>query len=382
MAAVEVQAAGLSGTLRRRNATAERSLSKTPVVVERKLANMEGTSISIAMCTFNGGKYLNEQLQSLLKQEVQPKELVVGDDGSTDDTIDLLTKFSRIAPFPVYIVQNTHTLGFQDNFLSTASRCRGDWIAFCDQDDVWLPNKLADVHRAIPISPKDVCLYLQVSYLCDAQLGDGRQLFPNTVRQIRVGANKLPGFWVWPGFLQTFRADLVTSFAWANRPEDFDAEGRVQPHDKWICMVANALGSIEYLPKPAALYRRHELSRSGSQHGRNRHRGQRSIDIVIRHYDRLARISKQSSDCLHELSEECNNSVESNKLYRTALLFGRLSNIYRLRRELINETGRYKRIGIYLRLIREWRCGHIWLPRRGWMSVGKDLLRVFANTVL
>src|SRR6476660_7280126 len=124
--------------------------------------NMQAKStISVAMCTFNGGKYLTAQLHSLLKQEILPQELVVGDDGSTDNTIDLLNKFSNIAPFPVYITQNTRTLGWQNNFLSTASRCSGDWVAFCDQDDIWLPNKLSDVQQAISISASEVCLYLQ-----------------------------------------------------------------------------------------------------------------------------------------------------------------------------------------------------------------------------
>jgi glycosyltransferase involved in cell wall biosynthesis len=339
------------------------------------------SSISIAMCTFNGSKFLNEQLHSLLKQEIQPKELVVGDDGSTDNTIDLLTKFSLIAPFPVHITQNAHKLGFQENFLSTASRCEGDWVAFCDQDDIWLPNKLADVHQAIMRSSDDVCLYLQISYICDPQLQHGGRLFPRMVRHTRVGANKEPGFWAWPGFLQTFRVDLVKSLSWKNRPEDFDVQGRPQPHDKWICMVANAIGGIEYLPKPAALYRRHEFATSGSQDVRLNNNGSKSIDRIVEQYDRLSKLSKQSSDCLLTLSSECINCDASRSFYKAAILFRRLSNIYRLRLELINGAGMYNRIFIFFGLLQEWRWGHVWLQRRGWLSVGKDLVRVFVKAL-
>ena len=98
-------------------------------------------NISIAMATYNGEKYIKEQLQSLSNQTSLPFELVVGDDGSTDATLDILKEFCAHAPFPVRIHQNQANLGFARNFLDTARRCKGDWIAFCDQDDVWLPDK-------------------------------------------------------------------------------------------------------------------------------------------------------------------------------------------------------------------------------------------------
>ena len=114
-------------------------------------------NISIAMATYNGEKYIKEQLQSLSNQTSLPFELVVGDDGSTDATLDILKEFCAHAPFPVRIHQNQANLGFARNFLDTARRCKGDWIAFCDQDDVWLPDKLATVIQAIEHTPN--CRY-------------------------------------------------------------------------------------------------------------------------------------------------------------------------------------------------------------------------------
>ena len=104
----------------------------------------DGTSItiSIAMATYNGDRYIGEQLDSLARQKLLPLELVVTDDGSSDGTLDILKAFSEGAPFPVRIFRNTTRLGYEENFLKAASLCNGDVIAFCDQDDIWMDRKL------------------------------------------------------------------------------------------------------------------------------------------------------------------------------------------------------------------------------------------------
>lgn len=98
--------------------------------------------ISVAMCTFNGGRYLEEQLKSIASQTRVPCELVVCDDQSTDDTAGILKKFQAAAPFSVRIVQNALRMGSTRNFDQAIGMCGGDFIALCDQDDRWLPMKL------------------------------------------------------------------------------------------------------------------------------------------------------------------------------------------------------------------------------------------------
>ncbi len=97
------------------------------------------------MATYNGAKYLEEQLASFVVQSQLP--LVVCDDGSADATLEILHRFAHSAPFPVRIVCNDERLGYGDNFLKAASLCEGDWIAFSDQDDVWLPDKLRQIGK-------------------------------------------------------------------------------------------------------------------------------------------------------------------------------------------------------------------------------------------
>ncbi len=90
---------------------------------------------SVAMCTFNGGRFLAEQLESIASQTRLPYELVACDDHSTDDTIAILKAFQANAPFPVQIVQNAMRMGSTRNFDQAIGMCSGDFIALCDQDD-------------------------------------------------------------------------------------------------------------------------------------------------------------------------------------------------------------------------------------------------------
>jgi glycosyltransferase involved in cell wall biosynthesis len=94
------------------------------------------------MCTFNGARFLYEQLESIARQSRLPDELVVCDDRSDDATIEILQRFADGAPFPVRIYENPLRLGSTRNFDKAIGLVSGDFIALCDQDDVWTPKKL------------------------------------------------------------------------------------------------------------------------------------------------------------------------------------------------------------------------------------------------
>lgn len=99
--------------------------------------------ISIAMATFNGARFLQEQLDSFARQSLLPDELVVCDDGSTDATLAILAGFAATAPFVMRVCRNPQTLGFVRNFEKALTLCEGDLVYFSDQDDVWFSEKLA-----------------------------------------------------------------------------------------------------------------------------------------------------------------------------------------------------------------------------------------------
>jgi glycosyltransferase involved in cell wall biosynthesis len=100
-------------------------------------------ALSVVLCTYNGASYLPSLLDSLAAQHRPPDELVVSDDGSTDNTAHLVAEFAGRVPFAVRWFQQERRLGPAANFVAAAEHARGEWIAFCDQDDVWHRDKLA-----------------------------------------------------------------------------------------------------------------------------------------------------------------------------------------------------------------------------------------------
>jgi glycosyltransferase involved in cell wall biosynthesis len=109
--------------------------------------------ISVAMCTFNGARYLREQLRSIQTQTLPADELVVCDDGSTDQTENILKSFAGAVPFPVRLFANPQKLGPARNFERAIGLCRGELIALSDQDDSWEPEKLARLAGILDADP-------------------------------------------------------------------------------------------------------------------------------------------------------------------------------------------------------------------------------------
>lgn len=109
--------------------------------------------ISLAMPTYNGEKYLREQLDSIYSQTMVPDEVVVVDDCSTDGTVDILKEYHNKYGLKYFI--NDHNLGYNKNFEKAISLCAGDYIALSDQDDYWFPEKIEISYQHIKIYPKD-----------------------------------------------------------------------------------------------------------------------------------------------------------------------------------------------------------------------------------
>ena len=125
-------------------------------------------AISVAMATFNGERFLREQLDSIAGQSLLPSELVVTDDSSSPGTLDIVREFRSQVSFPVRIHKNESRLGYRANFFKAFSLCTGDVIALCDQDDVWMPNKLERLSSAF--SDDDVLLAIHNVTLVDSNL--------------------------------------------------------------------------------------------------------------------------------------------------------------------------------------------------------------------
>ena len=195
------------------------------------------------MATYNGARFLEEQLTSFAQQDRLPDELVVCDDGSTDDTLDILARFAREAPFRVRIERNAENLGYVRNFEKALSLCEGDLIFLSDQDDVWLQRKLAVV---------------EAEFLADAML-------MSTINDMYITDEKLnhSGVTQLGNILQAgqpermFRAGCCIAIRKKALDVLFPFPVEDYPHDAWITEITRSLGVRKVLPVPLQLYRRH-----------------------------------------------------------------------------------------------------------------------------
>jgi len=139
--------------------------------------------VSVAMATYNGERFVTEQLESLVAQTQRPDELVVSDDCSQDGTLARVRAFAMRAPFPVRVLCADRSRGVLGNFDRVIAACRGDVVFPCDQDDLWLPEKIAEMAGAMERHPTAGIVFSN-SELVDEQLcPTGRKLYTRKLRR-------------------------------------------------------------------------------------------------------------------------------------------------------------------------------------------------------
>jgi glycosyltransferase involved in cell wall biosynthesis len=209
--------------------------------------------ISIAMATYNGEQFLDEQLRSLNEQVTPPREMVVCDDQSTDRTRDILARFARQASFPVKLFTNDRRLGWRENFLQAARLCSSEYISFCDQDDVWLKEKLAVVESYLRRNP---CTLLQHGFRL---IDDAGNVITEELDWEYLELHEAPWRFSY-GLTQVFHRSLLEfTDLWELSEDHFDP-GQRMGHDQWIGFLSSLLGHTLSIKEVLLHYRQHAHS--------------------------------------------------------------------------------------------------------------------------
>lgn len=318
--------------------------------------------ISIAMCTFNGQAFLHEQLESLANQQRLPDELIIYDDGSADQTAQIVEFWREKFSFTTIFHRHAQRLGCSQNFASAFARCTGDIIMPCDQDDVWLPKKISrlaslfESHSKLMVAAAD-------SQLVDAQLqplGHTKLQAQRFCRRDRRQIDRGNAFNVFlricytPGHSMAFRRSLLGLALPIPGLWEFDW---------WLAILAAALGDVVLLDEPLALYRSHAHQATGigrkslpqwysqaptlpeQMHARQAEKFQSLTDRLTRGGDRVGRAS-------HRLAL-ANERVAFLKA-RSAMRKPGQNRLPLIARQLLR--GRYHRVG------------------RGWLTAARDLV--------
>ncbi|MBN2631831.1 MAG: glycosyltransferase family 2 protein [Rhodobacteraceae bacterium] len=234
-----------------------------PFLAKTVRSSARAPRVTVLLATWNGAANLRAQLDSYCAQTLPPARLIVSDDGSTDGTVAILRDFAASAPgFAVDLLEGPRRGGAQ-NFLHLLQAVPEgtDWVALSDQDDVWLPEKIASgVQMLAQVPEGQPALLGGRSFVCDADLGQRRlsplprrsPAFRHALVQNFAGGNTM--------MLNRAGVDLVRAAA---------AEaGRVVVHDWWLYQIVSGTGgTVIFDPAPLLLYRQHAGNQIGANSG-------------------------------------------------------------------------------------------------------------------
>jgi len=207
--------------------------------------------VSIAMCTYNGDKFLEEQLISIFNQDyLNITEIICVDDNSNDNTWNILNEFSKKNE-RFKITRNTSNIGFIKNFEKAILMCKTQFIAIADQDDIWQPNKISKLVKAIG---PNLMVYSDNNYI-DVN-GNSLGIKSSDIRNITTCTNCLSFafFNVISGHTMLINRNLL------NHTVPFNSE---IPHDHWLAFHASQYGKIAVVNEPLVGYRLHENNSLG-----------------------------------------------------------------------------------------------------------------------
>ena len=303
------------------------------------------------MATYNGGRWLEGQLQSIAGQTRKPDELVIHDDGSNDDTPNIVAKFSEEASFLVKWAVNPQRLGPAQNFAGVVAACTCDIIALADQDDVWRADKLETLCGALSDEPGIGLVFSDMRLVDESSKPVGNTQwdalgFDGRLREAYAmggGLDVLLKFNVVNGAALAFRASMLEHIlpipgGWM--------------HDEWIALVCAAMAGTRLIDDTLVDYRVHGEQQVGPAVSGIR----RQIAYARRHMNRAYFVTMlQRTQAMHQ--RLASRDVELVRPDAVALLAERVEH-YRKRAELkspgvlslptiVSELarGRYRRFG-------------------------------------
>jgi len=219
--------------------------------------------IAILLSTYNGERYLEEQIESILKQDHPNIKLYIRDDGSTDSTISIIEQYTSHYS-NIYFFKENNNLGAAMSFMSLLKRVHSDYYMFCDQDDIWLPDK---IKLSLQLMEKSEFNYPDIPILVHTDL----KVVDTFMKEIS------PSFWKYAKLKQPYLSQFnylgacngVTgcTIMINNKAKEAALPVSIKSpmHDYWLALKVAQAGKIMYLPIPTILYRQHDKNELGAK---------------------------------------------------------------------------------------------------------------------
>lgn len=208
--------------------------------------------ISVAMATYNGEKYIREQLESVLKQLNEDDEIIISDDGSTDNTINIIKSFEdkRIKIF------DGPRNGVKQNFANAIYNCTGKYIFLSDQDDIWCDNKINIVLKNFE---KEKCMCIVHDCIVFDSSNDDI-IYDSFYKYRNSGSGIIKNIWknTYIGCCMTIDARMKNTI--------LPIPNNIEMHDQWIGLICEKKGKSLFINDKLIRYRRHGNNLSKFEH--------------------------------------------------------------------------------------------------------------------
>ena len=261
-----------------------------------------GPTVSVALCTYNGERFIEEQLRTILAQETPAMEVVVSDDGSTDSTVAIIKAIAASAPAatPIRLVHTERVGGVALNFDRAIAECHGDIIALSDQDDRWNPQRLTTIVELLASHEAPTLVF------GDATLIDARgDLLPGTLRDgLRLTRSERASLDGGRPFQALVRRNLVTGAVSAFTRDLYELSTPfpyLWVHDEWLAIMAAGLGRVIPTTEVLGAYRLHDANQIGIPEGSV---GSRLTRMLAPRGDRYERLRDRSAMLAARLAEK------------------------------------------------------------------------------
>jgi Glycosyltransferases involved in cell wall biogenesis len=214
---------------------------------------MKNPTVDILMATFNGARYIAEQLESVIRQTYPDWRLLVHDDGSSDDTVTIVKRFAAADGRIQLLDDGVHELGAARNFMHLLKYSTSPLCMFCDQDDIWLEEKVGKLVQAIRGEHGPAAAYANaVYYRNGSTMRKATDIHPSRLRNMLFMNAGIQG------------CSLIFNRSLADRVKSYD--GFLAMHDHLITLAAITFGKLIYLDEVLTLYRQHEHNHTSDHH--------------------------------------------------------------------------------------------------------------------
>jgi len=320
--------------------------------------------ISIAMCTYNGARFLPGQLDSIANQSRPPDELVICDDGSVDETITILSAFCSDCFFPTSVYRNEINIGSTKNFEKAISLCKGEIIALSDQDDVWLPDKLRQIETVFKNYPDVGYVFSDAEVVNERIEPVGYSLWVSNNFTKKLQHRFVRG----KAFDTLLRSNVVTGATMAFRSSlrrfilPIPSSWR---HDAWIAFVLSVVSKAFIFPRLLIKYRQHSQQQIGTSRETLRKKVYRAFLKDRGFYE--AEVARWSIALKHLSNPLLFNDINSRVMTALRNKIQHMKN-----RATISCNGFFGMRTIFLELL----SGRYHRYSHGWKSVVEDITRL------